>query len=158
MASGTAGRSGKIQISNQVAFVPPKEPEDASAALKEDLERLRDEIRRKQAALEAAQVETEELKRAQAAYEEMARQATEDLAIWEETAAEQEANALALAKELAELQKKAQTEPEQTHRERQHASRSAAANLELDEQDTRILIDGSAHGNGVGSGLDITSL
>ena len=122
-------------------FVPPKEPEDASAALKEDLERLRDEIRQKQAALVAAKVETEELKKAQAAFEEMAKRATEDLAIWEETAAEQEANALALAKELAELQKQAQAEPEQTHRERQHASRSAAAKLELDEQDTRILID-----------------
>ncbi|WP_280952865.1 DEAD/DEAH box helicase family protein [Cohaesibacter celericrescens] len=122
-------------------FVPPKDPEDASVALKADLQNLRSEVLAKEQALLEAKSEADELKKTQAALEEMAKQATEESAVWEQTAAEQEAEAVAMAKKLSELQKLAEAEPEQVHRERHQAARDAAAKLILDEQDTRVLID-----------------
>lgn len=122
-------------------FVPPRDPKEADESLKASLEELRNEVRAKEAALASAQQETEEHKKAREALEELARQATEDSAVWEQSALEQEATAADLAKQLAELQKKAETDPEQLQLEIKQAGREAASNLELDEADTRLLID-----------------
>jgi len=122
-------------------FVPPRDPKEADESLKASLEELRNEVRAKEAALASAQQETEEHKKAREALEELARQATEDSAVWEQSALEQEATAADLAKQLAELQKKAEAEPEQLQLEIKQAGREAASNLELDEADTRLLID-----------------
>lgn len=122
-------------------FVPPRDPKEADENLKASLAELRNEVRAKEAALASAQRETEEHKKAREALEELARQATEDSAVWEQSALEQEATAADLAKQLAELQKKAEAEPEQLQLEIKQAGREAASNLELDEADTRLLID-----------------
>jgi len=122
-------------------FVPPRDPAEADESLKASLEALREEVRAKEAELASVQKETEEHRKARQALEEVARQATEESAVWEQSALEQEATAADLAKQLAELQKKAEAEPEQLQLEIKQAGREAASNLELDEADTRLLID-----------------
>eukprot|EP00903_Cladosiphon_okamuranus_P022578 g20773.t1 len=122
-------------------FVPPKDPKEADESLKADLEKLRAEVRATEAELAAAQVESEEHRKAREAMEELIRQASEESAIWEQSALEQEATAAELAKQLEDLQKKAEAEPEQLQLELKQAGREAASRLELDEADTRLLID-----------------
>jgi len=62
-------------------------------------------------------------------------------AIWEQTAVEMEANHAALARKLAELQKAAEAQPEQIRLQFKQAGIEAASRLELDERQTRRLID-----------------
>ncbi|MCT4655194.1 MAG: type I restriction-modification system endonuclease [Cohaesibacter sp.] len=132
---------GKDPNFRPVPFVPPKNPKTADDELKAEMQALRDQVKAREAELTAAQAETDELKKARAALEEIARQASEESAIWEQTALELEENAAKQADLLLALQAKAANEPDQLHRERQQAARQAAAKLDLDEKATRRLID-----------------
>lgn len=122
-------------------FVPPRPPSAADDAILVELEVLRTQVRETEAKLAAAHASTEELARAKEAAEELARQATEDSAVWEQSALELEANHSELARQLAEFQAKAEAEPEQLKLAFKQAAREAASRLELDEADTRLLID-----------------
>ncbi|AKI02260.1 helicase, type I site-specific restriction-modification system restriction subunit [Hoeflea sp. IMCC20628] len=122
-------------------FVPPKAPDQVDETTRVELEALRTDVREKEAQLSAAQASAEEQATAREAAEELARQSVEESAIWEQSALELEANQAELAKKLAELQKQAQSEPEQQKLEFKQAARDAASRLELDEADTRLLID-----------------
>ena len=122
-------------------FVPPKAPEEADDRLKADLEKLRAQARATEAKLAAAEAESDEHLKARAAMEELVRQASEESAVWEQSALEQEATAADLARQLEELQKKAERDAEQLQLEMKQAGREAASELELDEEDTRLLID-----------------
>lgn len=122
-------------------FVPPRAAVDIDQATKTELEALRSQVQQAEAELAAAHASTQELAKARAAAEELARQASADSAVWEQTAVEMEANQAALARKLAELQKAAEAQPEQLQIEFKKAGLKAASNLELDERQTRRLID-----------------
>lgn len=122
-------------------FVPPK----ASAAIDQgtlaELAALRTQVREAEEKLAAAHASADELARARAAAEELARQAASDSAVWEQTAVEMEANQAALSRKLAELQRAAEAQPEQLQMQLKQAGQKAARRLELDERQTRRLID-----------------
>ncbi|OLP45737.1 hypothetical protein [Rhizobium oryziradicis] len=61
--------------------------------------------------------------------------------MWEQTAVEMEANQAALSRKLAELQKAAEAQPAQIQMQFKQAGLQAASRLELDERQTRRLID-----------------
>lgn len=122
-------------------FVPPRASEDVDQATQAELAALRAQVREAEEKLAAAHASAEELEKARQAAEELARQASADSAVWEQTAIEMEANQAELARKLAELQKAAETHPEQLQIEFKQAGLKAAINLELDERQTRRLID-----------------
>lgn len=122
-------------------FVPPKASADIDQATQAELATLRTKVREAEEKLAAAHASAEELAKARAAAEELARQASAESAVWEQTAVEMEANQATLSRKLAELQKAAEAQPEQLQIEFKQAGLQAASRLELDERQTRRLID-----------------
>ncbi|MDO6967036.1 type I restriction-modification system endonuclease [Rhizobium alvei] len=122
-------------------FVPPRAAAVLDEATKAELEALRSRVREAEEQLAAAHASAEDLAKARAAAEELARQASADSAVWEQTAVEMEANQAALARKLADLQKAAVSQPEQVQIEFKLAGLQAASRMELDERQTRRLID-----------------
>ncbi|NVD37647.1 type I restriction-modification system endonuclease [Ensifer sp. HO-A22] len=122
-------------------FVPPKASADIDQATQAELVTLRRQVREAEAQLAAAHASAEELAKARAAADELARQAAADNAVWEQTAVEMEADQAELSRKLAELQKAAQAQPQQLQMEFKQAGLQAASRLELDERQTRRLID-----------------
>ncbi len=122
-------------------FVPPRASTDIDQATQAELATLRAQVREAEAQLAAAHASADELAKARAAAEELARQAAADRAVWEQTAAEMGANQTELARKLAELQKAAEAQPQQLQMEFKQAGLQAASRLELDERQTRRLID-----------------
>jgi len=122
-------------------FVPPKASAAIDETTKSELEALRRQVQEAEARLAAAHASAEELTKARAAAEELARQAAADSAVLEQTAVEMEANQAELAQKLAQLQKEAEAQPQQLQMEFKHAGLQAASRLELDERQTRRLID-----------------
>ncbi|MCM5554027.1 type I restriction-modification system endonuclease [Pleomorphomonas sp. NRKKF1] len=122
-------------------FVPPRSSSDIDQATQAELEDLRRQVREAEARLAAANASAEELAKARAAAEELARQAAADNVVWERTAIELEANKTDLSRQLAALQKAAEAQPQQVQKELQQAGVKAAGRLELDERQTRRLID-----------------
>ncbi|MGS4986493.1 type I restriction-modification system endonuclease [Roseibium sp. RP-7] len=122
-------------------FVPPKSSSDIDDETKAKITEYQQRVVAAEASLEKAKASAEDLAKAKAAAEELARQALQDSEEWAKTALEQEATAAELAEKLAELQKKAEAEPEQLQMEFKQAAWQAASKLELDEDDTRLLID-----------------
>lgn len=121
--------------------MPPRASADIDQATQAELAALRSQVRETEEKLAAAHASAEELAKARAAAEELARQASADSAVWEQTAVETEANQAALARKLEELQKAAEAQPEQLQIEFKQAGLQAASRLELDERQTRRLID-----------------
>jgi type I restriction enzyme R subunit len=122
-------------------FVPPRASADIDQATQAELAALRAQVREAEERLAAAHASADELAKARAAAEELARQAAADSAVWEQTAVEMEANQTALSRKLAELQKAAEAQSQQLQMEFKHAGLQAASRLELDEPQTRRLID-----------------
>ncbi len=122
-------------------FVPPRASPDVDQVTQAELAALRSQVREAEEKLAAAHASAEELAKARAAAEELARQASADSAVWEQTAVDMEANQAVLARKLAELQKAAEAQPEQLQIEFKQAGLKAASGLELDERQTRRLID-----------------
>ncbi|PTW61380.1 type I restriction enzyme R subunit [Breoghania corrubedonensis] len=123
------------------AFVPPPDPRGEDEALRQELAELRKAVLSAEAELRAAHASAEEQVRARQAAEELAGQARAESVVWEQTAAEFEASQNELAKQLEALQAAAAAEPAQIRVELKQAGRDAAGKLELDEADTRLLID-----------------
>ncbi len=122
------------------AFVPPPDPKQESAAIAAELQRLRDEVAAQQSEAEAARaaaaLATEErLTAVQRADKEAA-----ERAIWESLATEAEHEQGRLAQELASLQAIAAPSRPAVAAIVERATVAADA-LELDESDTRRLID-----------------
>lgn len=122
-------------------FVPPKASAEIDQGTLAELAALRTQVREAEEKLAAAHASADELARARAAAEELARQAASDSAVWEQTAVEMEANQAALSRKLAELQRAAEAQPEQLQMQLKQAGQQAARRLELDERQTRRLID-----------------
>ena len=122
-------------------FVPPRTPKDIEAEASAELEALRKQVREAEATAAAAQASAEELQKAREAAEELARQATEESTIWEQSAVQLEEDTVALRQQLEALQKQAEEAPEQDKVHMQKLAFEAAGKLDLDERDTRRLID-----------------
>lgn len=122
-------------------FVPPKASADFDQGTQAELAALRAQVQAAESQLAAAHASADELAKARAAAEELARQAAADSVVWERTAVEMEANQAELARKLAELQRQAEAQPQQLQMEFKQAGLQAASRLELDERQTRRLID-----------------
>lgn len=122
-------------------FVPPKASSAIDETTKSELEALRRQVQEAEARLAAAHASAEELTKARAAAEELARQAAADSAVLAQTAVATEANQAELAQKLAQLQKEAEAQSQQLQMEFKQAGLQAASRLELDERQTRRLID-----------------
>jgi len=122
-------------------FRPPQAPSEADDAVRAELEDLREKVRHTEARLREAQASAEEQAKAREAAEELARQSVEESTVWEQSALELEADQAKLRRKLEELQSQAKAKPEHFIAEFKQAAQEAANHLDLDESDTRVLID-----------------
>ena len=115
-------------------FIPPRPPTDESAELRAELEQLRS------AAAEYKATHSEVAQKLNAT-EASLRSATDERAFWENMALETEQAKAALEKSLAEQQTAAAAQPKGVFAKLVTAANSAAGAVQLDEADTRRLID-----------------
>ncbi len=115
-------------------FIPPQPPKDESAELRAEMERLNNALADYQAT--HAQV-AEKL----SATEASLREAKDEQVFWENMAAETEQAKSALERRLAEQQAVSASQPKATIIQLVSAANTAAESVQLDEADTRKLID-----------------
>ncbi len=128
-------RSFKDAAYKSGAFIPPQAPSDKSAELQAELERLAAELAEYRQANQQAAAKLQ-------ATEASLKSAQDDQGFWEQLAAEAENAKAALAKQLASLQLQAMAQPKSAISAMVTASNTAAAEVRLDEAQTRKLIDG----------------
>ena len=109
------------------AFVPPPNPKQETRALKEELAKLREELNASRSTAELAQI--------QAQQEAQLRVSAEELAL------EAEAAKLEALNHLATIQATAQTQSPQTIKETIQEAQIAGDKVDIDERETRRLID-----------------
>ena len=122
-------------------FIPPPEPEDAAAPLREELARLKAELAETLSARERARAETETARLARESAEERAQREAEERATWEELAREADEAKQALATELRALQEAAAQAPARQKTATLREAEEAAKAIDLDEGATRAIID-----------------
>jgi len=122
-------------------FVPPPEPIDATAALKEEIESLRRRVAESDDAASRARREAEEHARARESVEQRLAREAEERAIWEKLAAESESKTLEITARLATIQAVAEQAPKAESLEFIQRGEEASTKLDLDEAATRALID-----------------
>jgi type I restriction enzyme, R subunit len=122
-------------------FVPPPEPFDATAALREEIEGLRRRLIESEDVAGRARRQAEEHARARESVEQRLAREAEDRAIWEKLAAESESKTLEIAARLAALQAAAEQAPKGESLDFIQRGEEASAKLDLDEAATRALID-----------------
>lgn len=116
------------------AFIPPQAPRDESAELRAELERLTREL----AEYRGAHQETaQQLESAEARL----RETKDEQSFWEQMAVEAETAKVAMEQRLAAQQAQAVTEPKEVVTAFIAAATTAAAAVQLDEIETRKLID-----------------
>ncbi|MGE0653082.1 MAG: type I restriction-modification system endonuclease [Alphaproteobacteria bacterium] len=121
-------------------FVPPPEPIEATAPLREEIEALRRKLAESEDTAAAARRRAEEHARARETAEQRLGREAEERATWEQLAEETEAQRAAIAAKLADLQTAAEAAPAKV-RNLVERGEEAAERLELDEAETRALID-----------------
>lgn len=126
---------------NPGAFIPPPEPLDATAPLQAEIAALRQKVAASEGAAATARREAEEHARARETFEERLKREAEERATWERLAQETETEKLAIAAKLASLQADAETASRSEVQELVERGEQAAAKLDLDEAETRALID-----------------
>lgn len=120
-------------------FIPPPDPAKESEQLKAELERLRRAVDEASLSAEAARAAAEEADRRKLAAEERAQRDAEEREVWQQLAEEAErklVDALSAARKHAEAQPAAWLKKLTAH------AFAASEKLELDEADTRNIIDG----------------
>jgi len=122
-------------------FVPPPDPEAATAALHAELAELREALAASQSAAERARQLAEEQAQALETAAERARREAEERVLWEQLAQEAETAKAFLAARLAALQQAAQQAPAPRQNALLAAGQAAAQAIDLDEAATRTLID-----------------
>ena len=115
-------------------FIPPFPPEDESDELRVEMERL-------SKALQEYQTTHHETTERLEATEAKLREAKGEQAFWEQMAAEAEQAKVALERRLAEQQAVAAAQPKRTLVQFVTAANTAASAVQLDEADTRKIID-----------------
>lgn len=129
-------------------FQPPDDPQAASTAVMEELERLRAERDSLLGTADKAREEAEAAALARETAEERARRVAEERTLWEEIAQEAEAQKKAALSDLAVLQAAAaQATPQQRAKQREQAEQ-AAKGIDLDEAATRAIIDDQLRARG----------
>jgi type I restriction enzyme, R subunit len=126
---------------NPGAFVPPPEPLDATASLKEEIEALRRKLAASVDAATAARRQAEEQLLARESIEERLRREAEERATWEQLAQDSETARIEIATRFAALQAAAEVAPRADIRELVERGEQAATEIDLDEASTRDLID-----------------
>ncbi|MDE3796449.1 type I restriction-modification system endonuclease [Sinorhizobium meliloti] len=132
---------GKQPAFNPGAFVPPPEPIDATASLRQEIEALRRKVAETEDAATAARREAEEYARARETVEERLTREAEERATWEQLAHESEAEKAVIAAKLASLQAEAEAAPRTDVLKLVQRGEQAAANIALDEGQTRAIVD-----------------
>jgi type I restriction enzyme R subunit len=122
-------------------FVPPPPPADPAAPLAAELERLRAEAEVHRSAAEVAQARAEALARENLEAGERLRREAEESQVWRQMAEEAEAAAVQVRAELIGLQSKAAEQPAAYRLILETAATAAADLVNLDESDTRQIID-----------------
>jgi type I restriction enzyme R subunit len=115
-------------------FVPPQPPQNETAELHAELTRLRDAVRGAQAQHEQVNVELHSAKTQLSSL-------SEERAVWEQLATESEQEKARLAEQLAALQAAAQAAPSAQFTTFLRSSASAATQVQLDESETRRIVD-----------------
>ena len=123
------------------AFCPPEPPKDASAELAQEIERLRDQLAATESAAEKARREAEEAARGRLDAEALARREADERAQWEQLAAEEASARDGVQRTLDRLRAEAQSQTPALMANLVVAAETADAAIELDEADTRVLID-----------------
>jgi RimJ/RimL family protein N-acetyltransferase len=123
------------------AFVPPPNPADATKALQEELQRLRQALDQTRSDAEKARVAAENEARERLSAQERARKDREERTVWEQLATEAEKAKAALSTQLQTLQATAAQAPAQTMAAIVAKADAAAAEIDIDEASTRTLID-----------------
>jgi len=139
---------GKQPNFNSGAFIPPPEPVDASEALRQEIEILLQKVRESEGEAAAARREAAKQARARETIEERFKREAEERAVWEQLAQESEAEKSAIAVKLAKLQAEAEVTPRAEVLELIERGEEAATKLDLDEAETRALIDQQLRDNG----------
>ncbi len=129
-------------------FLPPAEPIDAIAPLKEEIEALRLRVVESEDAASRARREAEDHARARESVEQRFAREAEERAIWEKLAAETESRAVEIAARLATLQTRAEQAPRAESLDYIHRGEEASTKIDLDEAATRALIDQQLRDNG----------
>jgi type I restriction enzyme, R subunit len=122
-------------------FVPPPEPVDATAPLREEIDSLRRRVAESEDAASRARRETEEHARARESVEQRLAREAEERAIWERLAAETESKMAEIATRLAAVQAAAEQAPKAESLELIQRGEEASTKIDLDEAATRALID-----------------
>lgn len=115
-------------------FLPPQPPKDESTELRAELDQLNQAVTDYKLAHQetAQQLETAQSK---------LREVSEERSFWEQMAAETEQAKASLEKRLTEQQDISSTQPKTTVAQFIKAANTAAASVQLDEADTRKIID-----------------
>lgn len=122
-------------------FVPPTSPADATSALRDELESLRQAVRASGDAEAQARLRAQEAEAARLAAEAQAGEREQERHFWERYAAETEAGRRAAERALAEVQAAAQAAPDAQRLGLAQVAFAQAAAVELDEAAARVLID-----------------
>lgn len=132
---------GKQSAFKPAPFVPPPDPEAASDLLKMELDQLRAELTQSQTAAELAQRQAEEHARARESAEEKAMRETSERTVWEQLAHEIEQEKNAAIERLSRLQQASESTPSRTIGQLIEQAQEAAKAIDLDEAETRAIID-----------------
>lgn len=132
---------GKQPGFNPGAFIPPSEPVDATLALRQEIETLRHKVTESEDAAVTARREAGEHARARESMEDRLKREAEERATWEQLAQEIEAEKATIAAKLASLQAEAEAAPRAEVNGLVERGEEAATKIDLDEAETRALID-----------------
>ncbi len=122
-------------------FVPPPEPVDATAPLRAEIAALQNQLAATGDAVAAARREVEEHARTRESLEQRLAREAEERIVWERLAQETEAEKLSIAARLTALQSAAEHAPKAETLELITRGEAAATKIDIDEAETRALID-----------------
>ncbi|MDE1181512.1 type I restriction-modification system endonuclease [Paraburkholderia sp.] len=134
----TYGRAANFRSG---AFVPPRQPVDATVALREEIEKLRQRVAETEGDAARARLEAEEQAHAREAVEERLVREAGERAVWEKIAQDIDAEKAEVTSKLAALQAEAETAPRAEVAQLVERGEKAAVKIDLDEAETRSLID-----------------
>ncbi|HWM83565.1 MAG TPA: type I restriction-modification system endonuclease [Pseudolabrys sp.] len=133
---------------NPGPFVPPPEPVDATEALKEEIAALQRRAAESTEVADAAKARAETESRVRETLEQRLKREAEERAVWEQLAHDSEAALIEMAAKLAAIQAEAEAAPRTEVLKLVERGEEAAARIDLDEAETRALIDQQLRDNG----------
>lgn len=123
------------------AFIPPPDPEAVTQGLKDELDRLREQLRATESVAQQVRLDAEMQARARETAEEKARREAEERQVWEQLAQEMEREKTSILGQLLALQKSAAAAASQQLIRLIEKGQQAAKAIDLDEVETRAIID-----------------